>query len=122
MYLLISFIITRVHVESRNNFLSANIRALRPYQYMRTLTRRKLRWLIREMEKGEASAYQLARIQKISERWVWELYRRYREKGEYPYPKKPGASPKLITDEERECVMRARARHPASGAFTLEKA
>ncbi|MEM3043150.1 MAG: IS481 family transposase, partial [Thermoplasmata archaeon] len=89
---------------------------------MRKLTRRKLRWLIREMEKGEASAYQLARIQKISERWVWELYRRYSERGEYPYPKKPGASPKPITDEEREYVMRARARHPASGAFTLEKA
>ncbi|MEM3043700.1 MAG: hypothetical protein QXD84_09220, partial [Thermoplasmata archaeon] len=35
-------------VESRNNFLSANIRALTPYQYMRKLTRRKLRWLIRE--------------------------------------------------------------------------
>ncbi|MEM2869578.1 MAG: hypothetical protein QW379_04040 [Thermoplasmata archaeon] len=33
---------------------------------------------------------------------------RYRERGEYPYPKKPGASPKLITDEEREYVMRAR--------------
>ncbi|MEM2869714.1 MAG: hypothetical protein QW379_04750, partial [Thermoplasmata archaeon] len=66
-------------VEFRNNFLSPNIRALKPYQYTRKLTRRKLRWLIRE-------------------------------RGEYPYPKKPGASPKLITDEEREYVMRARAR------------
>ncbi|MEM3043256.1 MAG: hypothetical protein QXD84_06915 [Thermoplasmata archaeon] len=99
-----------------------NIKAIKPCQYMWKFTKRKLRWLIREMEKGKASAYQLARIQKISERWVWELYRRYSERGEYPYPKKPGASPKLISDEEREYVTRARARHSASRAFTIEKA
>ncbi|MEM4728982.1 MAG: hypothetical protein QXH42_04380 [Thermoplasmata archaeon] len=29
-------------------------------------------------------------------------------RGEYPYPKKPGASHKPINDEERECVIRAR--------------
>lgn len=87
---------------------------------MRKLSQKKVRWIIREMEKGEISAYQIAKIQKVSQRWVWKLYRRYRKTGKYPYPKRPGRKPSSITDEEREYVKSLKEKHPLSGAITLE--
>ncbi|HEC93314.1 MAG TPA: IS481 family transposase, partial [Candidatus Atribacteria bacterium] len=57
---------------------------------MRKLNQRKIRWIIREMEKGERSVYRIAKLQNVTPRWVRELYRRYTETGEYPYPNKPG--------------------------------
>ncbi|HEC87436.1 MAG TPA: hypothetical protein ENI49_06215, partial [Thermoplasmatales archaeon] len=47
---------------------------------MRKLNQRKIRWIIREMEKGERSVYRIAKLQNVTPRWVRELYRRYREK------------------------------------------
>jgi len=88
---------------------------------MRLLNKKKVRWIIHEMERGVSSAYQIAKIQKISPRWVRGLYRRYKMSGEYPYPKKPGRPPVPLKDEERESVKRAMEQYPASGAFTLER-
>lgn len=45
---------------------------------MRTLNLRKVRWIVREMGKGELSAYQIAKQQEITPRHVRRLYKRYR--------------------------------------------
>lgn len=88
---------------------------------MRKLNKKKVRWIIREMEKGEISAYRIAKIQKISQRYAWMLYRRYQETGEYPYPKRPGRKPRPITEQERKDVKDMKKEHPLSGACTLER-
>ena len=72
------------------------------------------------MEKGERSVYRIAKLQNVTPRWVREIYRRYKEIGEYPYPNKPGRKPSLISDEERRIVLEIRRQHPVC-AVTLEK-
>jgi len=61
---------------------------------MAKLNERKVRWIIREMEKGEPVS-RIASIQKVTRQWVNELYRRYKETGKIPVQGKPGrpASP-----------------------------
>jgi putative transposase len=88
---------------------------------MRKLNQRKVRWIIREMEKGEMSVYSIAKLQGITPRWVRELYKYYRETGKYPYPKRPGRPPKTISNRDRIRVLAMKKRHPLSGALTLEK-
>ena len=87
---------------------------------MRKLNQRKIRWIIREIEKGERSVYRIAKLQNVTPRWVRELYRRYRETGRYPYPDKPGRKPSFISGEERRVVLEIRKQHPVC-ALTLEK-
>jgi putative transposase len=70
-------------------------------------------------EKGLLSVYQIAKQQKVSQRWVRELYKRYLKTGEYPYPAKPGRKPLPITDDERTTILELRKEHPLC-AGTLE--
>ena len=62
-----------------------------PFAGVRTakLKERKVRWIIREMEKGEPVS-RIASIQKVTRQWVNELYRRYKETGKIPIQGKPG--------------------------------
>ena len=88
---------------------------------MRKLNQRKIRWIIKEMEKGERSVYRIAKLQNVTPQWVRQLYKIYKETGEYPYPDKPGRKPVPVSDEERNMVLETKRKHPASGAVTLEK-
>jgi putative transposase len=88
---------------------------------MRKLNRRKIRWIIREMEKGERSVYRIAKLQNITPQWVRQIYRTYQKTGQCPYPNKPGRKPLPTSDEERRVVIEIKREHPASGAVTLEK-
>ncbi len=65
-------------VLSRNKFLSIKREELRISQeYMKKLNLRKIRWILREMKKGELSVYQIAKLQNVSQRWVRQLPRKY---------------------------------------------
>jgi putative transposase len=88
---------------------------------MRKLNQRKVRWIIREMEKGEMSVYSIAKLQGITPRWARELYKCFQETGNYPYPKRPGRPPRPISENDRTRVLAMKERHPISGALTLEK-
>ncbi|MEA3421129.1 MAG: IS481 family transposase, partial [Acidobacteriota bacterium] len=89
--------------------------------YMRKLNRRKVKWIVREMDKEELSVYWIAKIQGVTPQWVRRIYKMYHETGQYPYPKKPGRKPKPITIEERGIVLQTRKEHPVVGAVTIEK-
>ena len=88
---------------------------------MKKLNQKKIRWIVREMKKGDRSAYMIAKIMNISPRWVRELYRVHQETGQYLFPKKPGRRPQLVSDEERNLILEVRKEHPISGAVALEK-
>jgi putative transposase len=65
-------------VVSRNKFLSINyIGNVDPEEYMRVLNKRKLRWILREVKRGELSIYQIAKQQGVSARWARKLAQRY---------------------------------------------
>lgn len=87
---------------------------------MKKLNQKKVKWIIREMEKGERSVYMIAKLQGITPRWARELHKRWASTGEYPYPKKPGRKKSEISQEERGYVLGLKKAHPLSGATTLE--
>jgi len=106
-------------VLSRNYFLREN--KVTDLVYMKKLNQKKIRWIVREMNKGDRSAYRIAKIMNVSSRWVRELYRVHQETGQYLFPKKPGRRPQLVSDEERSLILEVRREYPISGAVSLEK-
>jgi len=57
------------------------------------------------MEKGEESVRKIAKSQRIKARWARELYRRYVERGEYPYPRERGRKKRRIEESEIKKVI-----------------
>jgi hypothetical protein len=87
---------------------------------MKKLTQRKIRWIIREIEKRALSIYRIAKLQYITPRWVRELNRRHTEAGAYPYPKRPGRKSTPIPDVEKRVVIEMYQKHPVC-AVVMEK-
>jgi len=106
-------------VLSRNYFLRVN--NVIEFDYMRKLNQRMVRWIVREMEKGERSVYRIAKIQGITPRWVREIYNTYKTTGEYLYPRKSGRKPSPISSEDKRLILETRKKHPLAGAVALEK-
>ncbi len=87
---------------------------------MAKLDEKKVRWIIREMEKGTPVS-RIAWAQKVDRRWVRELHRRYRETGELPVPRRPGRKPSPVPAEDASLVLRYWERY-GMGACGLELA
>lgn len=109
-------------VVSRNKFLSLRKEKLvTSLEYMRKLNLRKIRWILNEMKKRELSVYQIARTQKVSQRWVRHLPVKY--EGISPYKiriMKPGRPHTSIPEEERLAVLEVYYRAPMC-AVKIEK-
>jgi len=86
---------------------------------MRKLNERKIRWIIREIEKGRRIK-EVAEIQGITRVRVWQLYREYMSRGEIPELKKSGRKRVEISKEEREFVIEQHKLHRV-GPVALEK-
>ena len=84
---------------------------------MPKLNDRKIRWIIREIERFYRG---VARIQDISRARVSQIYREYRETGRIPRLKKQGRPPKMISPEERKPVLEMYEKHRL-GPVSLEK-
>jgi putative transposase len=88
---------------------------------MRTLNRKKVRWMAKEWDRGELSMSNICKTVGIKPRYGWKLFRRFEKTGVLPYPKRPGRKPKPIQQEEKQRILAMKERHPLSGANTLEK-
>jgi putative transposase len=92
---------------------------------MRTLNLRKIRWIVREMEKGELSAYQIGKQQRVNPRHVRLLYKRYRGIERHKLNrticlKNCGRKPIPFTKEEIHTVVTVR-KQMGFGATNIEK-
>jgi putative transposase len=87
---------------------------------MRKLNQQKIRWIIKQIDKGEQSTYRIAKTQDITPRWARELHHQFHTLYQYPYPKKAGRKPNPVTDTEKQIVLDIRKQHPLA-AVTLEK-
>ncbi|EMR74773.1 hypothetical protein MBGDF03_01261, partial [Thermoplasmatales archaeon SCGC AB-540-F20] len=97
-----NFCFHSIIVLSRNYFLRVN--KVTDLVYMKKLNQKKVRWIVREMEKGDRSVYRIAKTMDITPRWVREIYRDHQRTGRYLYPTKPGRKPRSISNErERSC-------------------
>lgn len=88
---------------------------------MKKLNQKKVRWIVREMDKEERSVYRIAKTMNVTPQWTREIHRIYHKTRQYPYPQKPGRKPRPIPEKERTLVLNARNEHPISGAIALEK-
>jgi putative transposase len=87
---------------------------------MRKLNQKKIRWIIKEIDKEEKSTYRIAKTQNITPRWARELHSQFHTLHQYPYPKKPGRKLKPVTNTEKQIVLEIRRQHPLA-AVTLER-
>ena len=108
-------------VVSRNKFLPINkVGSDEIPEFMKKLNLRKIRWIIREREKGELSAHQIAKIQGISERWVRQMPVKYAEIPLYKIRLLPcGRKPQPIPEKEKEAVLKLYEEMPM-GATKIE--
>ena len=88
---------------------------------MKKLNQKKVRWIVREMDKGEQSVYRIAKTMNVTPQWVREIHRTYHKFHRYLYPKKPGRKPNPLSEKDRILVVNTRKEHPISGALALEK-
>lgn len=97
----------------------------RDIQIMKKLNNRGLRWIIREMRKGEQSTYKIAHQQGITPRYARMLHRKYWDAQGYLISKislqKCGRKPISLTADEERNIMEAKAKYPDLGAVNLEK-
>lgn len=70
---------------------------------MKKLNRKKIEWIVREVERRKMGVYTIAKIQKITPRWARELPRKYKDKE--IVLKKPGRKSKPISDYEKQLVI-----------------
>jgi transposase len=84
---------------------------------MKKLNQKKVKWVVREMDKGERSVYRIAKTMKITPQWAREIHRTYHKTGEYPFPQKPGRRPRPISEVERNIILEVRKKHPISGKW-----
>ena len=85
---------------------------------MKKLNQRKIRWIVREMKKGELTVCRIARQHKITPRHARRVFEKYKD------DKKPkllpcGRKPRPVTQEEVKTILRTRKEHPF-GAVNLQ--
>lgn len=87
---------------------------------MKKLNLKEIRWILKELKRGKISVYQIAKLQKVSPRWVRQLPKKYA--GIYPYKiriLKCGRKPKEIPEEERKLILDVKKDNPV-GPVKLE--
>lgn len=93
-------------VLSLNNVLSVNkISLAEKQELMKKLNKKKIRWVVREVEKRDMGVYTIAKVQDISSRHARRVHKKYRMVKD-PVLLKPGRKPKPVTEQERKLVVK----------------
>ena len=71
---------------------------------MRKLNKKKIKWIVKEVERRENGLYTIAKTQNITPQHACYVYRKYK-KCKDPVLLRPGRKPKQITDEERKIIV-----------------
>jgi putative transposase len=83
---------------------------------MKKLNKRKIRWIIRQMDKRDFGVYTIARIQSITKQHAYRVYKKYK-KVKDPILLPCGRKPKEIPEEERTLVLETWKEHPLSACM-----
>ena len=73
---------------------------------MKKLNKKKIKWIVKEVERRENGLYTIAKTQNITPQHACYVYRKYKNCKD-PVLLKPGRKPKQITDEERDIIIQA---------------
>ena len=85
---------------------------------MHKLNNKKIRWIIREIEKGSSMSW-IAQVQDVTRVRIWQLYNRYLSTGEIPKLIKPGKKSKPISEDDKNLVNEMYEKHRV-GPLALE--
>ena len=86
---------------------------------MRKLTNKKIRWIIRQLDKG-TPVKEIAAVMRVTPRRIYQLKKQYRETGNIPELKQPGRKPKQIDPDTERIVLEAYQKYKLS-PVPLEK-
>lgn len=93
------------NVLSRNKVTSTkNISSVERLEFMKKLNKKKVEWIIKEVDKRDKGVWTIAQIQKITKQHAYRIYNKYKDGTEVNF-KKCGRKPNPITDEERRLVI-----------------
>jgi len=93
-----------VIVLSRNKVISTNnISPVKQQDFMKKLNKKKIKWIVKEVERRGMGVWTIARVQDITIQHAYRVAKKFKCKE--PEFKKPGRKPKQITDEERKIVL-----------------
>ncbi len=71
---------------------------------MKKLNKKKVKWIIREVDKREKGVWTIAQIQNITKQHAYRIYNKYKD-GSEPVFKKCGRKPRPITNKERKLIV-----------------
>jgi putative transposase len=86
---------------------------------VRKLTNKKIRWIIKQLEKGTA-VKEIAAVMRVTPRRIYQLKKQYEETGNIPELKQPGRKPKQIDSDTEKIVLEAYQKYKLS-PVPLEK-
>jgi len=72
----------------------------------RKLTNKKIRWIIRQLNKN-TPVKEIAAVMRVTERRIYQLQKQYRETGQIPELKRAGKKPKPIERKTEEIILKA---------------
>lgn len=91
---------------------------------MRKLNNRQMRWIIREMRKGEQSTFRIARLNGITPRYARMLHKRYQNVQGYLIDQlkiqRCGRKTKFLTRDEEMKIIETKREYPDLGAVMME--
>ena len=71
---------------------------------MKKLNKRKIRWIIKEIDKRNIGVYTISKLQNITQQHARYVHRKYKNVKD-PVLLKPGRKPKPISSEDRELII-----------------
>ena len=74
---------------------------------MPKLNNRKIKWIIKEMKKGERTEEEIGKVQHVTRQRISQLWNEYKRTGEIPRLKKPGRPKEPLSDEEKKRIKEA---------------
>ena len=83
---------------------------------MKKLNKQKVKWIVREVERGDQGAWTIGQIQNITDRHVRRVYSKYKD-GKEPVFKKCGRKAKPVTKIERKLVIKTYKEYLASATM-----
>ena len=83
---------------------------------MKKLNKRKIKWIVREVERREKGLWTIAQVQKITPQHVCRVYRKYKNDKDYLL-RKCGRKSRQITEEERKLVIETYKEYLASATM-----
>lgn len=81
------------------------------------LNPKKIKWILKQKERGGLSTAQIAKIQRVTPRRVKQLWQEYRNTGEVPVLKEAGRPSEVVISSKIEAVLRAHSKYKLSACL-----